>query len=42
MLGLWQSTVLCEEMLFGEMCWTLQVEDDVIEDNVRATALEGA
>jgi hypothetical protein len=33
MLGLWQSTVLCEEMLEGEMCWTLQVEDDALEDN---------
>lgn len=42
MLGPWQAAVPCGEMLEGEMCWTLQVGDDMLEDNVRATALEGA
>lgn len=32
MMGLWQSTVPCGEMLEGEMCWTLQVGDDMLED----------
>jgi len=32
MLGLWESTVPCGEMLEGEMCWTLQVADGVLED----------
>jgi hypothetical protein len=32
MLGLWESTVPCGEMLQGEMCWTLQVGDGVLED----------
>jgi hypothetical protein len=32
MMGLWQSTVPCGEMLEGEMCWTLQAGDDVLED----------
>jgi len=32
MIGLWQSTVPCGEMLEGEMCWTLQAGDYVRED----------
>jgi len=32
MMGLWQSAVPCGEMLEGEMCWTLQAGDDVLED----------
>ena len=32
MMGLWQSTVPCGEMREGEMCWTLQAGDDVLED----------
>lgn len=32
MMGLWQSTVPCGEMLEGEMCWILQVGGDLLED----------
>ena len=32
MMGVWQSTVPYGEMLEGEMCWTLQVGDDMLED----------
>jgi len=32
LMDLWQSTVPCGEMLEGEMCWTLQMGDDVLQD----------